>query len=316
MNNYQKILLQLSPKQPLPKKIKTISLPTLYHCIGNDKLIGQYYGEAIFEDIMLNNEKEMKRKLSILGVMLRAYIVIDDFMKDHKLLKHNKYLTEWLDNIKDYLVDILNELCVMPNDLWSKYNNEYNAAYYNFNASNIFLSIIKKCYLIYIPFSLNIVKSKARSEKTFLFMKKYLFALQLLDDFQDMEEDINSPKNHNIFLSNIKTQYIETIIANKALLVPSLLFYIKRNLIEMLQDVRSNIIATFIHHNLKWIDSQLLNTSYGVQIIHIDSPFITFDFNNILPEFMDNILKNDNTPKKKFFNIRAENLHTVKNINT
>lgn len=298
----------------LPDKIDGISIPSIYHCAGTDKLIGQYYGKAIFEDILCN-DTQSEENISLLGVLLRAYIVIDDFIKDNNIiLKNDHTLLKWLENIQKRSIETIEKMSDSPYNIWDSYFHEYNDAYYNFNSSKMFNSIIRKCFLIYIPFSLNVVISKNRAKHTYSFMKNYLFALQLLDDFQDMEEDYCVPKNHNIFLSCIEKSEIDTVITNKDFLAPSLLLYIQDNLKDISKTIKSKTILTFIGKNIKWLDNQLSKIDSSCHPIQIKGSFSEFNFNDIMHNFLRVLPSKGDKVVFRYSEIRAENMHTVTTI--
>lgn len=298
----------------LPDKINGISIPSIYHCAGTDKLIGQYYGKAIFEDILCD-DKQSEENVSLLGVLLRAYIVIDDFIKDNNIIvKKDHTLSKWLENIKNRSIELIEQMSNSPHDIWESYFHKYNDAYYNFDSSEMFNSITRKCFLIYIPFSLNVVTSKSRAAHTYSFMKNYLFALQLLDDFQDMEEDYCAPKNHNIFLSCIEESKIDSVITNKNILAPSLLLYIQYNLKDISKTIKSKTILTFIRKNIKWIDNQLLKIHSSYKPIKIKGSFSEFNFNDIMHNFLRALPSKGDKVFFRFSEIRAENMHTVTTI--
>lgn len=310
MDRNHDILLGLYPGV-LPEEINGVVIPSMYHCAGTDKLIGQYYGKAIFEDILCD-DKQLEEKISLLGVILRAYIVVDDFIKDNNItVKNDHVLQKWLENMQNYSIDLIGQLNDSPRTIWDSYFHEYGNAYYNFDSFDIFNNIIKKCFLIFIPFSLEIISSYRRSEYTYDFMKNYLFALQLLDDFQDMEEDNIAPKNHNIFLSCIDSSQINIVIANKIQVAPSLLFFIKKNLMKYTKTIESKTILTFIKKNIKWIENQLSKFDSDHHRIAIKGDFSEFNFKNLMPNFLDAIPRIEVNKFMSCSEIRAENMHTV-----
>jgi hypothetical protein len=310
MDPNQDILLSLCPG-PLPQEINKVAIPSTYHCVGTDKLIGQYYGRAIFEDIQCNDSKA-QTKVSILSAVIRAFIVIDDFIKDNNIqISKDHVLHRWLKNMESYSIEIIGQLSDSPEEVWGNYYLEYENAFFHFDNSNIYSSIIKKCFLIYLPFSLEIIVSNKQSKETYDFMKNYLFALQLLDDFQDMDEDIVAPKNHNIFLSCISTAEIENIIKNKNIIAPYLLFYIKENFQCFQKKIKSKTIIRFINKNIEWLDSQLVNMELNKKQNLFVGPFNRFSFDNALAKISKSISNKKNTSINVFNEIKAENMHTI-----
>ncbi len=314
MNIQHKKLLELQTES-IPHTINSIKVPSIYHCAGTNKLIGQYYGQAIFENIGINDE-HAERIISELSILLRSYIVLDDFIKDNDINENDAApLTCWIENIKEHSLELISSLSSQGREIWEACKSIYDNAYNNFNQLNIYESIIHKCMLIYIPFSLDIVSSKNNSNKTYSFMKDYLFALQMLDDFKDMEEDLIAPKNHNIYLTGLSDRnHMLSIIERKHIIAPSILKFIKNNFQIISQSINSKIILKFLNENIAWLNKNISTMESFNKIYEIEGSFEDFNFIKFYQFFMDYEIDNICLKFEKNNHIKAENMHTVENI--
>ena len=203
--------------------------PTLEHCIGKGKLLGEYYGDALCEIFKIRNSK-INNDISELSMLMRSYIVIDDFLKDSNLKNnYNEFYINWLSNIEQKIIFFVSLYHQSPNELWLKYLKIYKDSYLFFDKNNMFKSIINKCNFIFLPFDLNPFINFDTS-KIKEIIEKYLFSLQLIDDFHDMEDDVQAPKNHNLYLAKIPNNFYKYIINCRPFFLKPLLNYIIDNL--------------------------------------------------------------------------------------
>ena len=226
MNELETELFKIMPDELLGY-LNQQRIPDLYHCIGTQKIIGEHLGNVICDICDLSNLK-IRRDLTVLSTFLRSFIVLDDFLKDHIVEPYIKsYINIWLDRIKDKIINILSKFRDI--DLWDEYYTIYNSAFFEFDCRSLFQSINKKCYLIFLLFDLKCIRKHKNSiELKFVFMN-YLFGLQLLDDFHDIEEDLNAPKNHNLFTIGLSIMNQKIVSQYRPLLFSSLLEYINNN---------------------------------------------------------------------------------------
>lgn len=238
-----------------PSRKKISNLPNLEHCIGKDRLLGEYYGQALSESLHLMNMNHFKN-LNELCVLLRSFIVLDDYLKDKQYsLANEDYIITWLRNIKSRINELINELGGHFS-LWGKYFKEYEQAYNFFNPSDCFNYTHRKCSFVFLPFELPIFIANEEHKSIIInFIKYFLFSLQLIDDFKDMEEDIISHKNHNLYLSKLTKPYSKKIIIIKSILLMPLLDYIRNNISKVhTNTLSSNVLSVFYENCMDWLN--------------------------------------------------------------
>lgn len=304
-NRFERIVFSLCPIELNEFYLSgNVYIPSISHCVGTDKLIGQYYGEAICYDYRL--EESYVEKLSLVSCLLRSYIVLDDFLKDNRINNHISLLIQkWLENIRNEINESLLIINKKTHYLWNKYIKIYEDSYNNFNANDLYTSIINKCGLIFIIFEIEEISIDQKSRMNKKIMQDFLFCLQLLDDFQDMEEDLISPKNHNIFLSPNPVHYYELIYSNRYLIHNPLFNLIIKNLSKYL-DYENPIIFKYISNSINWLKDR--------KLIGIPETGIVFSDN--IEEFEFNILNYTtlfklNENEYDYSEIKAENIHTI-----
>jgi len=306
LSEHEQSLASLLPRG-LPAAIDGHRFPGLYHCVGTDKLIGDLYGAAIVEECCLS--KNVEPTLSELSCLLRAYIVIDDFVKDCGIdINRHPVLSLCLERIHDRCNHLVFALAPKAAHLWQTYHDVYERAYREFNQAAIYNSIISKCYLIFLPFDLPQVLCSERCKIVRRAMMDYLFCLQLMDDFQDMEEDIEAPRNHNLFIAGLERDMAQRVISYRPIIIRSLFEYIQYNVELVAKMFIGGTASRSIAHSTEWIAAKrkMLCNLPMMNIFHGDLPNFAFDpfrllasqsspFNLQIPELDD---------------IRAESMHT------
>lgn len=305
MNNFETVFVDLMPKE-LGEDLYKGTIPSIYHCVGTDKLLGQFYGLAICKGCGIKDEQTITI-LTNLSMLFRAYIVLDDFVKDKAISgKRKDLIAQWLLNIEKNILLLSGYLEPKRGEkLWSEFLDKYNNAYYNFNKKNIFSSIIDKCALIFIPFEFDLLKNCDKATSVKHIMEYYLFSLQLIDDFQDIEEDQKATKNHNLFLLNVSESNYKKVSNLKSQFLNPLLDFIKRN-IEKLDFSENDVILRFFLSSLNWIEEKRIQDT--ICNIEFTQNFNTFDFNDSMVNKLE-----DNQPNYAYCLdcIRAENMHTL-----
>jgi hypothetical protein len=304
-NCFEEELFELCPIELRKLYLQESShIPSIYHCVGTNKLIGEFYGRAICNGMHL--KASYQKIISSISCLLRSYIVLDDFIKDYFAEENIKnQIFVWLENIKNRILLILDTVSNKSLFLWNQYLQIYEDAYTKFDQHALYNNIIDKCGLIFLIFEIEEVKKSSVCEKIKKIMKDFLFSLQLLDDFQDMEEDILSPKNHNIYLCQNSPQYHELICKNRHIFHNKLFEYTKSYLSIHLCE-KNPIIHKYILNSVKWLESNKIGY-YPKQMIDFPKNIELFEFrvNNMLDMFDRDNYKYD------FSKIRAENIHTI-----
>lgn len=307
MTPQEKNLAKLIP-QSMPSEIQGFSVPSLYHCVGTDKLIGSLLGKAIVEECKLPSKLFLSH-VTELSCLLRSFIVIDDFYKDNNIdLEQNPALICALKNIKDRCLIIISCFVEDALSLWQSFVDIYEMAYLKFDQQHMYQSIIQKCYLIFLPFQLPVVEQASQSRTIRSAIMDYLFCLQLLDDFQDIEEDLRAPKNHNLFVAGISNESALRVAEMRPLIVRPLLTYIKHNLERILINLESATAISMINNSLDWLHKKELmfseRTSFPVFSADLKHYFFNFD------ALLQNTLSTNSNDVLCMDDIRAESMHT------
>ena len=287
----------------------SLRIPSVSHCVGTGKLLGEGLGKAICEECGIA-DRRTEQELTSLSCLLRAFIVLDDFAKDHDIdLGNCPEMSKWLEQIRQAGIQRLSRFCDSPQATWSRFEDVYHKAYLDFSCEAIFESVIRKCYLIFLPFSLDPICGTIQSRAMQEGMEAYLFALQAMDDFRDMEEDMLAPKNHNLFLVSVASHHAQDVIARRAALARSLLPYIADNLEQILTSLASETARTYFMHSIDWVwrQQKLLGAS--------DAPVL---FTGSLRDFefserrgLPSLLRCAAEELPEAADLRAETMHTL-----
>lgn len=242
------------------------------HCIGKNRLLGEYYG-SLFSDLygLDNIESKIVTRLCI---NLRSYIVIDDYIIDQNVIwfenQHYLFLEEWLGEIEEQICFTIRALD--SNSLiWEKYKEGYNIGKIKFDAGKPYEAVIQKCCFLLLPFELfSGYPPKFSVNCCQRFIKDYLFSLQLLDDWADFDEDIEAGNENNLLHIGLS---IDGRNLARSLLTP-LCIEIIAQIIYTLKQVRSDsipsICESFRLGMLEWCESILVLV--GVPTSNIAEP--------------------------------------------
>jgi len=255
-NSSESLLLRTVPT-PLIGSLDKSLVPSISHCTGTGKLLGEFYGKALCEAFRIT-ERRLRKILSDLSVLMRTFIVLDDHIKDRASENSGKEVIErWLSNIKTEAIAAIEKLGDNGEMLWERYFAQYEESYYNYFKRNAYESTLMKCSFLFLPFELSICRDrKSQSTKMKKAVGYYLFSLQLLDDFHDMEEDSFAPNNHNLFTAKLAEKYREKVIKGRSVLIRSLLSFIASNLkIVLNSSSGSKTFDRYVTSGIRWLAS-------------------------------------------------------------
>ena len=194
--------------------------PSVDHCLGTDRLFGEYFVKAI-DEILEIDSRDNYLKLDELGGFVRSYIVLDDYLRDDSFSINeveSDYVSEWILAIRLQCDKIIAELGGKE-DLLKNYIRTTQYFYETFTTHTLFDAVIGKCNLVWMAFEFDIYKNSDIVKKLENDLKKYLFCLQLMDDLHDIEEDVISPFNHNLFVSTASSHDVEFVLASKPIVL-------------------------------------------------------------------------------------------------
>jgi hypothetical protein len=297
-----------------PIQRDTLIAPSLKHCVGEGKLLGEHFGRAIAELFGFGHEDELANHLSKLGVLMRSFVVLDDYLKDSIVIGSNReYINKWIGNIELLIIQTL-ESIGGKGELWFKYKKKSDHAFYHFNKKKPYNSVIWKCGFIFLPLELPFInKRKERVEETKKLLSDFLFTLQLLDDFKDMEEDIISSVNHNLYLSNVRKSEAAHVVQKKHLLINPILKNIQVVLGNLTSSYRNSEIVLFhLEHANQWVRKKQKEYSDINSPLKITSPYREWEFSLKTAKLIE---KTDTVYGIEAVNIQdisAEAIHTIK----
>jgi hypothetical protein len=313
MNNFENYLVSLIPNS-FPISISGFVVPNIHHCIGSGKLLGTKYAKAILEECGCN-DLIGEKTLEHLCCLMRSYIVLDDFIKDsHLSSREADTIQVVLLNIESKSKHLIHNLCDDSAHLWDKYLKLYESAYINFDKRNPFRSIINKCSFAFLPFELKLIQHVERSHHTKEVIEYYLFALQLLDDFHDIEEDQHAPQNHNLFLLNVPIDRQLSMYSLRHIFAIPLLNYVDYEISNIITKLSGQILKEHIEKSLLW----LRKIKYHLSHLPMDSNIFPDTFKTFTFHHNDVLYKKSLTLKDDDSSyidaICAENMHTVADI--
>lgn len=218
-----------------PTSIDGHEVPSIDHCVGSGKLLGEEYGPAIADACGIRNSLYVE-VLTILSSLMRTYIVLDDFMRDSGITPPaSNRITKIIDRTGGEIRSLIASLGENSDLLWREYLDRYENACLRFSSLDIFDAVQDKCSFVFLPFEFRALRQSQNVQATKKAVRKYLFALQLLDDFHDVSEDQCNVVNHNLFLLQTNKDEWRFVTANRVLIAPLLLDYIAAQLEKAIQ---------------------------------------------------------------------------------
>lgn len=303
------VLLKSLPKD-LPIYIRDHGLPSMEHCCGKDKLLGEFYGLAISEACGII-DYGVTRTLTEISILMRAYVVLDDFIKDHKpVIRTRDLVQELLVKLQDSIVSMVETLGDDGNTIWNNYLAIYENAYADYLSTSPYIATMNKCSFLFLPFDLTVIRQARRSSSHLKTgVSNYLFSLQLLDDFHDMEEDLNAPRNQNLFIVKVSSEKRRSVIEGKSALASHLLGYIASHLHQLLRkSTRSNTFDAFVEAGLRWLRYTRSQLPIVTMATPFRFPYESFRFDDPIVSSIEGTLAK--APEITTMMICAEAMHT------
>ena len=288
-------------------------LPSTAQCAGSGRLLGTAGGQAICEVCGIRSD-DAARALSTLAVCLRAYIVLDDFLKDNRVEDRVASATwTWLSSLQEEVFRVVTYLGDDPAPLWYEHLATHEDAFASFDSDRPYRSALRKCFLMFIPFEMKILKESPSGAVFRTYVEHYLFSLQLLDDFHDMEEDARAPRNQNLFLVSASDEHHARIMSFRPLIICSLLSYIRQDL-QGLRGLNSRTVLGSFENSLEWLAHAEKRTK-GLPIVELfKDPYEAFRFDDTAVGVVESAAEKNwqgvFRPVKLDF-VRAENMHTL-----
>lgn len=230
--------------------------PHIAQCIGTNRLWGPAMGIAFANDFNLEEHQDTLEKLAILS---RAYLVIQDHVMDEEISKNNlKTCHSYMSNIDSEVRDILNILGANPDEFSKLCKFGWNAFEERKNVTGN-LDIVKnardKCRIFFAPYAFDTLPvNKSVKDKRTYFLNDFFHACQMLDDFHDINQDIQLKTNHNLFLYKRNLAEMKTLEKLRPEIAPYLVDYIDKKLKKHKESLNQNhIFSSYLSHSLEWL---------------------------------------------------------------
>ncbi len=295
----------------LPIYLRKHGLPSIEHCCGKNKLLGEFYGLAISEACGIL-DYEVTKTLTEISILMRAYVVLDDFIKDHKLaINTYKLVQALLAKLQDIVISMLETIGEDGYTIWNKYLNIYENAFTDYLSATPYIATIHKCFFLFLPFDLAVVRHARKSSNHLKTgVSDFLFSLQLLDDFHDMEEDLQAPRNQNLFTVRVSPEKRTSVIEGKSALAGHLLDYIAIHMQQLIKkSTGSNTFDTFVEAGLRWLEYTKSQLQAGTMVNPFRFPYKLFRFDDPIVSSLEDTLAS--IPKINTDIICAEAMHTL-----
>lgn len=232
--------------------------PHLAQCIGTKRLWGAFMGTAYAIDANDIENQEIYEKIALLS---RTYLVIQDHLMDEQLSDNlqeictNMLLQAELELEKLFFaVDVeIQEFKDQCQRGWDAFENCKSAK----TDSDLFLLARQKCEIFFNPYAID-PKNLSYKELRLNFLSEFFNICQMLDDFHDIEDDINNIKQQNLFLfGRTQSEKVE-ILSRRYEFSPSVVKEAQLRLSRFEGELNDNPILDFYYnHATDWLDSKI-----------------------------------------------------------
>lgn len=231
--------------------------PSLSQCVGTKRLWSYRLGEAFWKD---SGKIISKLPLENIAFLSRSYLVIDDFLKDENIDDRLYEIGSlWLKNIGTIIKREIIKAGGDPDEFDQQLRICENA----FNERKLLIpenaikNAINKCEIFFNPYKLKSIalKNEVR-DKRIEFLENFFTVCQILDDFCDIEEDLNKEQNHNLFMTYLSQNYHNRVLPIRKIIAPSLLKSISDFLLKDLTVIVKDsnfVFRYFFDHSLRWL---------------------------------------------------------------
>ncbi len=205
--------------------------PPVDHCAGRNKFLGSLLGLYIVP-VSRKSDLQLCKKINKLGVLTRAYIVVHDKWYDECPSVSESEVNKYLTNIKEHGLRMTTELLgsrARAERIWTSAEDHAKSSYEKLENGYApeFDSITGKCWLESVPIeTLSHFDADYPRQAIVDFFQIFLFLLQLLDDFCDMEEDYFYKTNHNLLVWGLERQVAERLIGTRSVWAKGLCKYV------------------------------------------------------------------------------------------
>jgi hypothetical protein len=242
--------------------------PSPEHCVGTQRLLGVDYGTALCEEAGIR-EQHVREQLTSLACELRAYVVLDDFVRDRDVRGGPaQELQQVLLELRASAVSRIATLGCDGVALWNHYTVQYEEGNSCFLDMRPDIAVRKRCAFVFLPLAVPPIRSARGAAALGEFVGSYLFSLQLLDDFCDLREDLASAHEQNLLLHCIDVESAMALGNDRALLAACVVRYASEILAPWRSYPFRRTIKKYLAGSCSWLSDA------SMQLPHVDAAFV------------------------------------------
>ena len=276
ISEFLKIAEQINQRSlAVLRTLRPTSLPTAHsripnarQMVGTNRLWGGMLGLAFGYD---QNDAQSAEDFIDIAALSRAILVLDDFLDDEYVMEDTRKLaTNWSNSIETYLFDIFDRVGLEQQQFVSLRNRAAqemsNRRVANYTYS-MFQSSIEKCLIFFNPYRLesDLIHHSVLTARL-NFLAHFFFACQLLDDFQDLDEDRSKKTNHNVFLCGKSYDEMMKVCDQRMRWLPFLISALRHNLLrkEVISGTDESPIMLQYHENATYFLDKVFVTNTDI----------------------------------------------------
>ena len=287
--------------------------PLISQCVGTKRLWGAALGNAFAFDVNSINQQAVYEQIAFYS---RAYLVIQDYIMDEEISKKKYDMSKkYLETLSNTVAELIESIGGDSKEFHSQAQAGWNAFHLRQNAEagfDVLQNAKDKTKVFFNPYGLTSIPLDKQIRKNRMhFLNNFFDVCQILDDYQDMEEDVNKHINHNLFLFSKSKIQQEHISQNKKRFAA----HVIKNCAKIIKSISSttgnNPIFCYYHrHAQDWLaimknDLRKIGLVESQEIIWSDDPPYARQVNGVCKRDTENT--NINEILKK---IRPEFLQT------
>ncbi|MEJ7623810.1 MAG: hypothetical protein WKF34_07435 [Pyrinomonadaceae bacterium] len=191
-----------------------------------------------------------------LSSLARAWLIIDDYIRDTELnAKARGVVHELLQRIEAEVLTTGPYLEPNFSRFWKRRKLIQENTYRQSDFTDFYSYKINKCSLVFLCLDLPAIRSAKNYSLFSRCLHHYFFALQLIDDFQDMQEDFRSRRNDNLFVARTTHESFRCVSDRRVIILRALVPYIIENLVYL--KTMGGIYGKYYEQAKSYLESKL-----------------------------------------------------------
>lgn len=228
-------------------------LPTFEKCSGRGKLLGEWLIPGLLESMDRGMPRATFDDLVLLTTILRTSVVIRDHLDDEWLTPNEREcLSEALATLHGDAERRLREIGCGAVTTWRAAQRISRAAFDRFDHIGYAHAVAGKNIIAQVPVRLVALltgATLARRNAASNLVTEYLWALQLVDDWQDRTYDATTRVNHNVFAEGRYAPVVDEAIGEKAM--PTVIAKQIHGRLSQYRDIDSDIVRSFVINGVR-----------------------------------------------------------------